>query len=137
MDNRILNDIINEIKSIIQSLNDAILLCSENRSDEKINTLFFDGMVKRFENLFLRVTKLLGLALSKEGIETLSPRGAIQEAVRLNWIKDPDFWLLAMDARSASMNSADNYSRQEFLNIASQFATEVEVITNLLIGLTE
>lgn len=122
---------IEETNRSLSLLNEGIDLAKASPSDG----LYFDGLTKRFENIFLQVATLFKIALAGEGIETLSPRGAIQEAVRLGWISNPDFWLLALDARSQSVGGTIDLGRQEYLNLITQFATEIKVITNLLMEL--
>lgn len=123
---------LDELNKYHGELNIALGLIKENPGDKKILNIYFDGLVKRFENIFIHTVKLLALALNNEGINTISPKNAVQESVHIGWIKDPDFWLISMDARNSSINGINNISMDEYINIISQFSVEVEVILNLL-----
>lgn len=124
--------ILSETKTSLDALNAAILIENGAELSADIKKLAFDGLVKRFEILFLQSAELMRIALTAEGVETNTPRGAIREAVRINWVTNPDFWLIALDARSQSINGLRDLARHEYINIATQFATEVEVILALL-----
>lgn len=121
-----------EINKLLIKINYSLNIYSEFTGDEKIREVICDGIIKRFENLFLRVSKFLALRLTFEGIDTFTPREAIKEAVRVGWVKDPDFWLLALDARSSSVSAINDLSMNELLNLISKFSTEIDVILNLL-----
>lgn len=132
MKDNILKKVIDETSGSLNDLRLGLTLFKRSDPEKKNYSLYFDGIVKKFENLFAKSTNLLRLALIQEGIQTMSPRQALQESVRLNWITDVDFWLLALDAKSSSMNGISDISKSEYINIINQFATEVEVIINLL-----
>lgn len=129
---KILKEAVAETRKVLDSLNTAISIATDKGGDEKQRVLCIDGMIHRFELLLMKMSKILGLALSLEGIDTLSPRSAIQEAVRINWITNPDFWLLVIDARSQTISGTSSLTSKEHINLVSQFATEVEVVLALL-----
>lgn len=124
--------LISDTKKSLENLNIAVAIVGAKKEEEGRTQLFLDGLFKRFELLFVEIVHLLKLAVSQEGIDVISPLQAIQEAVRLNWIKDSDFWLVALDARNSSANGLNDFSKRDLLNIISQFATETEIIINLI-----
>lgn len=128
----IFEKLISECREGLNSLNTALELLKEKGASKDFIDLFFDGMLKRFDRLFITTSHLLKMSLSQEGIEAVSPLQSIQEAFRLNWINDVSFWTIALDARSSSINHMHDFSRREYINITSQFATEVEIILNLI-----
>lgn len=130
-----LDDLLNLTREKLELLNVALSFIKNTPANEKVGGLYFDGLKKRFEDLFIISSNMLIAALAKEGIETVSPRGAIQEAVKIGWINNTDFWLIAIDARSSSMGGDIHMTTHEFINIASQFSTEIEVLINLIVEL--
>ena len=104
----------------------------EQKPSEPYAILCFDALMKRFENLFVMTLNYLKISLSKQGIDVLSPRACIQEGVRLGWITDPDIWLMAMDLRGTSINGFLDLKPREIMNVTSQYAAEIEILTNLV-----
>jgi hypothetical protein len=130
--NEFLTSLINDSGNAINELNEALDFARQKGLDARIKSIAYDGTIKRFENLFTKTINLLRFALSQEGIETASPRQVVTEAVRLSWIKDANYWMMALDARTSSINKISDISHNEYLNIASQFSNEAEVIVSLL-----
>lgn len=134
-DSKFFNSLIDDTNKSLELLVSAISISRTKNIDEKERLLFYDGAIKRFENLFTKTTNLLRFALAQEGIETISPRQVIQESSRVNWINDIDFWKIALDTRSSTINKISDLTYGEYLNIITQFASETEVVLNLLASL--
>lgn len=124
--------ILKDTSTTLDRLNDSIALNKSNKIDSDFKPVLFDGSIKRFENLFTKIINLVRFALSKEGVETLSPNQVITEATRLKWIKDTEYWIIAMDARSSTINKTSDLSNSEYMHIISQFSAESEVIIGVL-----
>lgn len=127
-----LNKKIDEIQLSLNQFSEGLQSINDIDPQNKTFSLYFDGLTKRFERLFTGSTELLTNALLHEGIDVVSPRQAIREAVRIGWISDPDFWLVALDAKMFSDNDTHHLTISEYKNIFTQFASEAEVIINLI-----
>lgn len=126
------SNILKDTRSSFDALSEAIKLTRAKDLSGDLKAICFDGIIKRFEILFTKTINLLRFALSQEGIDTISPRQTMQEAGRLSWIKDLDFWLVAMDTKVSTINKTSDLTHSEYMNIVSQYTTEAEVIINLL-----
>lgn len=132
MNKEIIKSSLDEGRAALSDLNAAISLIKKTDIDNISASLFHDAMIKRFEILFNKIIRLLRFSLLEEGIETTSPRQIIQESTKLNWINDIDFWAISLDAKTLSMSELNDLTKQEFENIIAQFATEAEVVINLI-----
>lgn len=115
-------------KDSLKELGEAVQAYEKNRRGE-FETLFRDAMIKRFEVAFEYFWKMLQQAAEFEGSEAAGPRPAITEAVRYGWIKDPDFWSLALDARNGSVHDYFGITHEEYHRIITRFQKE---LTDLL-----
>lgn len=64
--------------------------------------LAVDGTIQRFEFAIELTWKSLKRTLNDEGIAAATPREAIAEAFRANWIDDESLWLSMLKDRNAT-----------------------------------
>lgn len=117
-------------------LNEALEMLKKDSPDSKYRSLYIDSIIKRYEVLFEYTWKLFKVAIDYQGGEAPGPRPAIQEAIRFGWIKDPEFWALAIDARNGSVHDYFGITHDEYLEIIRRFAKETEKIMEKLKKLT-
>ena len=116
----------------LESLKESLELMKENEGDHILADVMYDASVKRFEVAFEYAWKMMKAAVEYEGVEAFGPRPAIQEAVRFGWIKHPDFWVKALDARNGSVHDYFGISRNAYIAIMQEFLSEAkEVISHL------
>lgn len=99
---------------------------------EPIKSVLHDACIKRFEVLFEYVWKALKLAAEYEGREAPGPRIAIQEGIRFGWVKDPDFWAMALEARNGSVHDYFGISHEEYLKLIEKFVGAVSTLLKKL-----
>lgn len=69
--------------------------------------LVVDGTIQRFEFVVELFWKTLKRALAAEGIETTTPREALQKAYQVGWLKDEKTWLSALQDRNETSHLYD------------------------------
>lgn len=122
---------IEKVETSLAEVKEGLAALSE-KENTKNYALITDATIKRFEVLFEYTWKLLKIAAEYQGIEAPGPRPAIQEGVHLGWIQDPEFWALALDARNASIHDYLTKDFDDYRNIISRFADEVEDLLSSL-----
>lgn len=69
--------------------------------------LVVDGTIQRFEFVVELFWKTLKRALAAEGIETSTPREALQRAYQAGWLQDEASWLSALRDRNETSHVYD------------------------------
>jgi nucleotidyltransferase substrate binding protein (TIGR01987 family) len=75
--------------------------------DPAKSDLVFDGVIQRFEFCFELAWKLLKSLLHHQGIESLSPRACIKEALSAGILNDGDAWIGMLEARNRTSHIYD------------------------------
>lgn len=89
------------IKELLEDYQKAV-----SRLDESLNeslskgSIVIDGTIQRFEFTFELAWKVLKAALEFQGIGTATPRSAIKEAFRAQWIKNGQGWIDMLEDRN-------------------------------------
>lgn len=107
-------------------LNDALAILAKHGSEDVERPVVIDAAIKRFEVLFEYSWKLLKTAAEYQGSEAPGPRPAIQEAVKFGWIKDPELWAYALDARNGSVHDYFGITISEYLQLIQKFVKAAE-----------
>lgn len=115
----------------LKELEEAIRAYEKNQ-DGTLAPLLRDAMIKRFEVAFEYAWKMLQQAAEFEGSEAAGPRPAITEALRYGWIRDPDFWSLALDARNGSVHDYFGVTYEEYHRIIIRFQKELAELVKKL-----
>lgn len=100
---------------------DANFKALQDLSDASMRGVCQDAVIKRYEVAFEYMWKLFRAASEYEGSEAFGPRPAIQEAIKYEWIDDPEFWAAALDARNGSVHDYFGVSIENYLSIAKEF----------------
>lgn len=116
----------------LTKLNDALGVLAKQRSDDMERPVVVDAVIKRFEVLFEYSWKLLKTAAEYQGSEAPGPRPAIQEAVKFGWIKDPELWAYALDARNGSVHDYFGITIPEYLQLIQKFAKAAEKMVQVV-----
>lgn len=79
-----------QIKQSIENLGKALERLGEALAAPRENPLAIDATIQRFEFTIELFWKALKYLLDHEGIETMTPRNALQEAYRAGWLQNED-----------------------------------------------
>jgi nucleotidyltransferase substrate binding protein (TIGR01987 family) len=109
-------------------LKESLLLFHNKEFSGSKHEVICDAVIKRFEIAFEYCWKLLKAAAEYQGVEANGPRPAIQEAVRFGWIKEPEFWAEALDARNGSVHDYFGISRNQYMKLIKRFSDEIDLI---------
>lgn len=85
------------------------LALAQNSDDE----LVVDGTIQRFEFCIELFWKMLKRALQEEGIETGTPREAIQRAYQVKWFDDEHLWSQMLHDRNQTSHIYDEEAAME------------------------
>ena len=117
----------NSVKVFEEALaktSEALELLKSNKSDSSLYKALCDTAIKRFEVAFEYCWKLMKAALEFQGLEAPGPRPAIQEAIKFGYIKSPEFWAEALDARNGSVHDYFGISIDNYLKLINRFIKE-------------
>ncbi|MFH1830042.1 MAG: HI0074 family nucleotidyltransferase substrate-binding subunit [Pseudomonadota bacterium] len=95
-------------------------------ADDAEHGIASDAVIKRFEVAFEYTWKLMKAAAEYQGSEAFGPRPAIQEAIRYEWIDDPEFWAAALDARNGSVHDYFGITRKAYIEIVKEFVAKTK-----------
>ena len=97
----------------MSNLERALARLEEALREPQTNSLAIDGTIQRFEFAIELTWKTLRRALLLEGIETKTPREALQEAFGAHWIDDEDVWLTMLRDRNETSHIYDEAKARE------------------------
>ena len=86
---------------------------AEALSEPEDNPLAVDGTIQRFEFVFELFWKTLRRLLAEEGVDTSTPREALQGAFAAGWIADETAWLSMLEARNETSHTYDETKARE------------------------
>jgi nucleotidyltransferase substrate binding protein (TIGR01987 family) len=85
------------------------------------NDIVRDATIQRFEYVFELSWKTIQMAADYMGSSLSSPREAIKTAFKLGWIKNPDGWFEALEARNKTSHTYNVVLAKEVWTVASRF----------------
>ena len=91
-----------------------------------------DAAIQRFEYVFELSWKTIWVAAVYVGSSCNSPREAIKTAFRMKWIKNPDRWLEAMEARNRTSHTYDEAIARQVYRVAKKFPLLVHELSTSL-----
>ncbi len=91
----------------LESLGRALARLREGLELSDAAPLAIDGTIQRFEFVIELFWKTLKRALAAEGIETSTPREALQRAYQAGWLADEEAWLAALKDRNMTSHLYD------------------------------
>jgi nucleotidyltransferase substrate binding protein (TIGR01987 family) len=77
------------------------------------NPLAIDATIQRFELTIELFSKALKYLLDHEGIETTTPRNALQEAYRAGWLQNEEAWLQMLRDQNETSHTYDEAKARE------------------------
>lgn len=85
-----------------------------------------DAVIQRFEYVFELAWKTMQAACVVKGQSPRSPRDAIRRAFELGWMRDPDPWFRAQDARNLTSHTYNETLAEEVFAAARVFPEIVD-----------
>ncbi len=105
----------NKLVKSTKHLQTALKQYEDDKSD-----LNFLTVAKAFEVLVEYCWRELKREVEDQGLEAPSPKMAVKEAARLNFITHPEQWIECIDARNNSVHDYFGITQDEFCEIAYQ-----------------
>jgi len=96
-----------KLRNSLENLGRAVARLEEAVKQPDDNPLLVDGTIQRFEFAWEVVWKTLKRALLEEGIETRTPREALEGAYQAGWLRDEVVWLAMMKDRNDTSHAYD------------------------------
>lgn len=118
----------NRVREAHDKLSEALAWLAKLKKHDEHYSLHVDAVVKRFETLFEYVWKAFKSAAEYQGVEAPGPRPAIQEAVRFGWIRKPELWTAALDARNGSVHDYFGMPIDEYLKIIRKYNDDIAAV---------
>jgi len=107
----------------LRNLEAALERLREALQEPETNSLAVDGTIQRFEFVIELFWKTLKRLLAAEGIQTGTPREAIQRAFEANWLGDETAWLQMLKDRNETSHVYDEDSAKKiYLRIKRHFS---------------
>ncbi len=91
----------------VLNLGQALERLGEALEEPKRNKLAIDGTIQRFEFAIELFWKTLKYLLSREGVETHTPRESLQRAFQAGWLMDETAWLQMLKDRNETSHVYD------------------------------
>jgi len=91
----------------LANLENALTRLSEALTAPEDDPLVVDASIQRFEFVIELFWKTFKRALAYEGIETATPREAVQQAFAVGWISDETAWLSMLRDRNLTSHVYD------------------------------
>ena len=95
---------------------------------EPFTEIVRDASIQRFEYCFELAWKTLQVSGDYMGHVCNSPREAIRYGFKMGWIKSPDDWFEAMEARNRTSHVYNPVIAQEVYEIAKKFPSLIHEI---------
>ena len=94
--------------------------------------LVVDGTIQRFEFCIELFWKMLKRALQEEGIETGTPREAIQKAYQVKWFDDEHLWLQMLHDRNQTSHIYDEEVAMEIYRRIPSYHSAMKMTFEML-----
>jgi len=85
------------------------------------DSLLIDGTIQRFEFCIELFWKMLRRALLENGIETGTPREAIQKAYQAKWLNDEKLWIRMLQDRNRTSHVYEEEVAQEIFRRVPEY----------------
>jgi len=85
------------------------------------NSLVIDGTIQRFEFCIELFWKLLRRALLESGVESGTPREAIQKAYQAKWLNDEKLWVQMLQDRNRTSHMYEEEVAQDIFSRVPQY----------------
>lgn len=99
---------------------------------EPLTDIVRDAVIQRFEYSFELSWKTLQTASVYVGSECNSPREAVKQGFKMGWLKNPDDWFEALEARNRTSHTYNVQVAREVYDVAKKFPPLVrEIISSI------
>jgi nucleotidyltransferase substrate binding protein (TIGR01987 family) len=122
----------NKTLQSLPNLGAALGRLREALQEPETNPLAVDGTIQRFEFVIELFWKTLKRLLAAEGIQTDTPREAIQQAFQVNWLKDETAWLQMLKDRNETSHIYNEAAARRIYNHVKEYFPELEKTFNFL-----
>ncbi len=85
------------------------------------NSLVIDGTIQRFEFCIELFWKMLRRALLESGVESGTPREAIQKAYQAKWLNDEKLWIQMLHDRNRTSHVYEEETAHEIFSRVPQY----------------
>lgn len=102
----------------LEQLKKAIATYENSDRDDELQFL---ALSKAFEIAVEYAWRDLKKYVEEEGLEAQSPKAAVRQAAKLGIIKEPDQWLLCIDARNDSVHDYFGIPESEYVGLIKKF----------------
>jgi nucleotidyltransferase substrate binding protein (TIGR01987 family) len=107
------------------NLENALARLEEALKEPESNRLAVDGTIQRFEFAIELMWKTLRRALLTEGIESKTPREALMEAYRAQWLDNEEIWLSMLRDRNETSHIYDEQKARDIYGRISRYHSEM------------
>jgi nucleotidyltransferase substrate binding protein (TIGR01987 family) len=107
-------------------LGQALTRLREATQEPLSNPLAIDGTIQRFEFVIELFWKALRGLLAEEGIETATPREALQAAYSAGWLRDETTWLQMLKDRNETSHTYNQATAQRVYESIRKSLPELE-----------
>jgi nucleotidyltransferase substrate binding protein (TIGR01987 family) len=112
-----------KIQQSLRNLGNALERLKEALAQPEENSLHVDGTIQRFEFVIELYWKTFKRLLAFEGIETNTPREALQGAYQARWIDNDQAWLQMLKDRNETSHVYDEGTAQRiYTNIKANYS---------------
>jgi nucleotidyltransferase substrate binding protein (TIGR01987 family) len=108
------------------NLETALERLAEALQEPTENKLAIDGTIQRFEFVIELYWKTLKRLLAWEGIQTQTPREALQQAYQAGWLADETAWLQMLRDRNQTSHLYNEAMAREIYDHIKQYFSEME-----------
>lgn len=121
------NRSIDNLKRALARLKEAI-----DVHDSDASSLSVDGTIQRFEFCIELFWKMLRRTLLEYGVESNTPREAIQKAYQAKWIDDEALWIQMLQDRNRTSHVYEEESALEIFNrIPNYYAVMTDALRQI------
>ena len=110
----------------LTNLGAALERLAEALQEPTENKLAIDGTIQRFEFVIELYWKTLKRLLAWEGIQTQTPREALQQAHQAGWLADETAWLQMLRDRNRTSHLYNEAMAREIYDHIKQYFPELE-----------
>jgi len=100
--------------------------------NQKQIRLAIDGTIQRFEFVIELFWKTLRRLLAEEGIQTDTPREALQQAFQIRWLRDEAAWLQMLKDRNETSHVYDELAARRIYERIKRYRGELEATDTYL-----
>jgi nucleotidyltransferase substrate binding protein (TIGR01987 family) len=119
-------------KQKLINLGNALQRLAEALQEPESNPLAIDGTIQRFEFVYELFWKTFKSLLEIEGIETNTPKEALQQAYQAKWLSDQSVWLQMMKDRNETSHLYDKTSAEKIYHHIKDYFPELQRTVDFL-----